>query len=384
MAPSLASKFAPLGQLRFEGSWPMAVAFVGERRVAAGNREGQIYVWELPEQWSDDAPPAPVRRLDGHQNGISRLVALPDGRHLASASLDRTIRIWDLDAPSAGQADVVLDAETRKKSSNRNRQTEVAPGVTVELQQESAVLKGHGDWVQALGISRDGTRLISGDDTCLTIVWDLQTRQPVTQWQGHPGNWVVSAALSPDGKTAFTAEHAFKRGDFDRPPAQARFWDLETGEVVLDVLAVQFPKVKIRDSSYDYASTWSKFVGHGFVAADYSPDSKLLAVGQGGEIGTGKVHLIEVATGKVQRTVAEHRYGVCDAKFSADGKHLLSVGRDTTLQICRVEDGKEIARLHEPRGGQFKDWLSAVAISPDQQWLAATDIAGMVHIWRGE
>jgi hypothetical protein len=37
--------------------------------------------------------------------------------------------------------------------------------------------------------------------------------------------------------------------------------------------------------------------------------------------------------------------------------------------------------LGSPRGGQFKDWLSAVALSPDGRFLAATDIAGLVHVW---
>jgi WD40 repeat protein len=56
-------------------------------------------------------------------------------------------------------------------------------------------------------------------------------------------------------------------------------------------------------------------------------------------------------------------------------------GRDTTVRICRVEDGAEVAALGSPRGGQSKDWLTAVDISPDQSRIAATDIAGLVHIW---
>lgn len=71
---------------------------------------------------------------------------------------------------------------------------------------------------------------------------------------------------------------------------------------------------------------------------------------------------------------------MCDLTFSADGTHLVTVGRDTMVQITKVDDGKEVAKLHESRGGQFKDWLSAVAISPDQSRIAATDIAGMVHV----
>ena len=71
-----------------------------------------------------------------------------------------------------------------------------------------------------------------------------------------------------------------------------------------------------------------------------------------------------------------------DLTFSSDGEHVLSGGRDTTVRICKVADGKEVLVLGKPRGGQFKDWMSAVAVSPDQQFVAATDIAGLVHVWR--
>jgi hypothetical protein len=41
-----------------------------------------------------------------------------------------------------------------------------------------------------------------------------------------------------------------------------------------------------------------------------------------------------------------------------------------------------VAQLGKPRGGQFKDWFHAVALSPDQQWWAAADISGRVFVWK--
>ena len=93
------------------------------------------------------------------------------------------------------------------------------------------------------------------------------------------------------------------------------------------------------------------------------------------------MHLLDAATGKLVRDVSGHQNGVTDVLFSADGKYVISVGRDTCVRICQVADGKEVAVLGTPRGGQFKDWFSAVALSPDQRTVAAADIAGMVQVW---
>ncbi len=378
--------FQPIWQLPFEGSWPTCVAIVGTRWLAAGNQDGELLVWELPQADQPEPPISPpVRKLIGHTNGISRLVALADGHTLVSASLDHSIRHWNLDAPATGSpVDVILDRDTRRREAKRTRDDSLltAPGVSLPTQSATTTWDGHTDWIQALGISRDGRQIISGDDRGAVRVWDIARGEPVATWQGHPGNWIVSAVLDPEANRAFVGEYCHPRGSFDRPPAQARIYDVDAAEVAVDVLAVQFPDVKKRDNSYEYSSKWSKFVGRGFVAAAFSPHGRQVAVGQGGEIGSGKVHLLDAATGEVQRTVADHRYGVTDLLYSPDGKYLLSAGRDTTVQITQLESGEEAARLHEPRGGQFKDWLSAIALSAEGRWLAAADIAGMVHLWR--
>jgi len=397
---------AAVYQLAFDDNWPTSVAFLGSsRRIAAGNRNGDILIWHLPENppnnkddgknkgssKKDDAPPdvPPVRMLVGHTNGITHLRATPDGHTLISSSLDHSVRLWNPDAAPTGTGDIILDRSKRERRARRKSDAErkkilEAPGTQVETVSEQHVLQGHDNWVKALGISRDGKRLISGDDDCLSIVWNLADRKPIAQWHGYDRVWVRSSALSPDGKIAFTAEYAGNRSSFDRPAAQARLWNAETGKLRLDLLKVWTPKIKDEDriDSYGYARAWGKLMKRGLVAADFSPDGKLLALGQGGETNTGKVHLVEVTSGKILRTVSGHRYGVCDVKFSADGKYVLSSGRDTTVRICRTDDGKEVAELGKSRGGQFKDWLNALSVSPDEQYVAAADIAGIVHVWK--
>ena len=384
-------------QLSFDGGdWPTSVAFLGSsRKLAAGNRTGQIIVWDLPETPPDsreeDTPPdfAPVLRLDGHTNAITGLISTNDGRTLISSSLDRTFRIWDPNGETSGIDEVTLDSKARERRARRKPAAEKkaileAPGATVEVLECQHALEGHTEWINALGISADEKRLISGDDACQSIVWNLETREQISSWHGHDRVWVSATALTPDGSTAFVGEYAGRRSSFDVPAAQARLWDVDIGKTKLDLLKVWTPEVKDEDrvDSYGYGRTWGKLMKRGLVCATFSPDGKLLAVGQGGETDKGQVHLIDVESGKIERTVSGHQSGACDVKFSADGKLVLSTGRDTVVRVCQVADGKEVATLGKERGGQFKDWFHAVAISPDQQYVSAADIAGIVHVWK--
>jgi WD40 repeat protein len=235
-----------------------------------------------------------------------------------------------------------------------------------------------------LGVSSNGERLVSGDDSGLSMVWDLGSRKEISRWEGSNGVWVRSAAISPDGDIAFTCEYADRRSNFDAPAAQVRLWNADDGSEKFDLLKAWTPDVKDehRVDSYSYWKAWEKFLKRGLICAEFSPDGKWLAAGQAGFADKGEVLLVNVETGEIVRRISEHRAGVCDVKFSADGKYVLSCGRDTTVRICQLSDGEEVASLGKPRGGQFKDWLHAIAISPDQRLVAAADIAGMVQVWQ--
>lgn len=404
-----------------DGAWPTAVAlFDGGKKLAAADRTGAIHLWDIAGDPPAPDPKAkkegdagtlggdrpPYRTLVGHTNAVTRLVALPDGKTLVSAGLDRTVRLWDTQAASVGHVDVIVDAERRKreakKSGKKEGDAKPAPGIKLETIKPLATFEEHAEWINALNISRDGKRIISGDDAARVIVWDVATKKSIAKWTGRPGGWITSAALDAAGKLAFVGEYCSSRGDFDRPPPEARLFDVEeagkhptaatgapiapgvtaSAPVKLDILALQTPQVKKRDNSYEYFSAWGKFVARGFVAADFSPDGSLVALAQGGETDTGKIHLIETATGKLTKSVSGHQYGATDVFFDKDGEHVLSAGRDTVVRIVAVKDGKEVAALGKPRGGQFKDWITAIALSPDQKTLATADMAGVVHVWR--
>jgi WD40 repeat protein len=347
--------------LPWDAHWVTAVTFLGPtRRIAAGNNLGQIMLWDLPEKAGDPIP-SPCRRLDGHTNVITRLLSTPDGRYLISASYDHTIRIWDMQAPTKGSEEIVLNAHAISEAEARKSNgAKVPPPVAakVELQQADKVLDVHKDWIVGLSLSADGNVMISGDDQGNVVVWDRPAAKEIRRWKVK--GWVFGMALSPDAQLALIAERfplVFTPSDHH---SGVKIWDATTGQMKKDLTA-------------DY----KMYVG----SAAFSPDGKLLALAQGNE-GNGKLFLLESDTGKKLREFPGHNPGGAhDVHFSADGKFLISCGRDTAIRVWNVADGKQVAEIGKPRGGQFKDIWHALSQSGDGLWLSAADMAGQVVVY---
>jgi WD40 repeat protein len=393
-----------LYQLTFQGSWPTAVTFLGsERKLVGGNQNGDLYYWKLPENVSDEGAKEPAEKkenagkdtakaadctpavkLVGHTNTISKLVYSQAQDSLLSASYDRSVRLWSCDQETKTTTEAILDKDSRQQEFKKTKKDEVLkkPGIQLRTLDSVATLSEHHDWIHTLALQADGRQAISGDASSEVIVWDLENRKLQRRWKGHPWNWIIAAAMTADGKQAAISEYRYKRDDFDIPSAALKIWNTETSSETLDLLQVQFPKLKPSDTSYGGSQLWRKFIAHGLVALTFSPDGTLLAAAQGGETDTGKIHLLDTTNGKLIRTISGHQNGATDVQFSADGKRIFSAGRDTCVRITRVEDGKELAILGAPRGGQFKDWISAIAIAPGENFIAAADIAGQINIWQ--
>ena len=103
----------------------------------------------------------PYTSLEGHTDSISRIVFSPDGRTLASASGDRTIRLWD-----------------------------VATGT------HQHILSGHESWIPSITFSHNGLALASADSNGKIRLWNVTTGQYRVTLEGHNSS-VRSVAFSP-------------------------------------------------------------------------------------------------------------------------------------------------------------------------------------------
>ncbi len=347
--------------LPWDADWVTTVCFTNtSRRLVAGNNLGQMLLWELPET-PGGAAPLPIRQLQGHTNSLTRLLRTPDGKSLISASFDHTIRFWDVNTATTGTATIQLNETTRAEAKRRRSSKIPEPiSATVAVQPSARVFAGHQDWILGLSLSASGKVLLSGDDAGVVIVWDVESGKELRRWK--LAGWAYGLALSPDGKQALIAERVPLVFDSGRQAA-VHLWDVTTGKVQHDLSKL--------------------FAKHHMATSAYSPDGVVVALGRGGELdgNNGKITFIDPKTGKQLRELTPgHLYGATDVVFHPDGKHLASAGRDTVVRIWN-RDGKLLKELGKPRGGQFKDWIHAIAFSPEGNWLAAADMAGSVQVW---
>ncbi|HYW20578.1 MAG TPA: DnaJ domain-containing protein [Nodularia sp. (in: cyanobacteria)] len=125
------------------------------------------------------------RTLNGHTDKVSAVAITPDSQILVSSSKDKTIRVWDL--------------ETGK---------------------ERCVLTQHSA-VETVIISPDGETLISGSNDSTIKLWNLQTGELRCILTGHT-TAVVSLAIHPEGKSLASSSS----------DGVIQLWNLQTGEVI--------------------------------------------------------------------------------------------------------------------------------------------------------
>jgi eukaryotic-like serine/threonine-protein kinase len=182
-----------------------------------------------------------------------------------------------------------------------------------------------------------------------------------------PGEFVSSAAFSPDGKAVLIGISSGWRGNGNRS-GEARLWDTSTGAPKGDVL------------SHDGA----------VYAVTFSPDGKMALTGGGDCTDRDvEVRLWDVSTGKLIRFIKHLAYpnfahvnplGMTDpdfvhVSFSPNGRTLMTEAGQA-IWLNDTTSGKEVAipKTHH-------DAINAVAFSPDGKMIAAASRDRTARVW---
>ncbi|UNU23620.1 WD40 repeat domain-containing protein [Microcoleus vaginatus] len=310
------------------------------KTLASGSLDKTIKLWNL-------ATGREIRTLKGHSSEVYSVSFSPDGKTLASGSWDKTIKLWNLTTEreictlkghSSDVVSVSFSPDGKTLASGSEDKTiklwNLATG------REIRTLKGHSSEVYSVSFSPDGKTLASGSWDKTIKLWNLATGREIRTLKGY-SSYVVSVSFSPDGKTLAS-------GSLDKT---IKLWNLATGREIRTLKG---------HSSY-------------VVSVSFSPDGKTLASGSD----DNTIKLWKLATGREIRTLKGHSSYVMSVSFSPDGKTLASGSLDKTIKLWNLATGREIRTLK----GHSSDVMS-VSFSPDGKTLASGSLDNTIKLWK--
>jgi WD40 repeat protein/serine/threonine protein kinase/Flp pilus assembly protein TadD len=321
-----------------EGNYTRGVAFSPDGRFLATTAATQVKVWDLasgPQEYRS-LHPLPTDRVGG-------VAFAADGRRLASASRDRTVRLW-----------------------------EAATGRQIRI------LTGHRDEVRCVAFGAADKLLASGSYDGTVKLWDPDTGEVRHTLTGYKGR-IESVAISPDGRWVAAVG--------DGPTVSV--WDATSGQKIQTLtghgIAFSPDSRRLASAGGDRTvklwdtETWQELrtlegFKQGVFTMAFSPDGSLLATAEGhGEDG---VKLWNPVSGDLTRTLEGLWGNIYSVAFSPDGRRLAAAGQDGKVKIWDTASGQEVLTL---KG--HTNFIYSIAFSPDGRWLASAGADPAIRLW---
>jgi len=296
-----------------------------------------------------------------HATRVTAVTWSPDSTRIASASYDKTVRIWNVSTGDnlftyRGHSDRVLSVAwspdgKRIASASTDRTVQVWDAATGNRIFTHA---GHTSrQVNAVAWSPDGKLIVSAGDDNTVQIWDVATGNRIVTYRDHT-DCVTAVAWSPDGKRIAS-------GSNDRT---VRVWDpgKDTKQNIFTYLL----------SPYRGNYLYQRHKGR-INAVTWSSDSRRVASASADRT----VHVWDATTGRDVLISAKRSSAVNAVVLSPDGKRVASGSNDKTVQIWNTLDGSHILTYRDHLG-----YVTALAWSPDGTRIASASVDRSVRVWK--
>jgi WD40 repeat protein len=333
------------------------IAFaLSDRVIISISNDNRIICWSVAptERW---IPRGKVMQGEKHSARMTKLAVSPDGKSVATFSVDRSIRLWSAERiESAG----------------------------VPMIGNSGALSG--------AFSVDGAKIVAGYENGEVIVWDVATQTPIHRLPSDEKR-VHNVTLSPDGKIIASGN------------ARLCLWDIDTGTLLCPPLAGYTSSVgrlafnrqgnRLVSGSIDHiVRVWdirrngaevnvsgyalnghTRYINDIFV----SPDGRwVTSASDDGTIRVWDTDLRDASD--INEPLDFTHDEVRHLAFSRDGRRLASAGTEGTLQLWDATTGRKIGnQLQSGRGH-----INKLLFSWHNKLWASGHVSGDVCLWQSE
>jgi len=246
--------------------------------LATASQDRSVRLWSVTENGLQ-----PLYTLPIHSNGVSNITFSEDGKHLIAGDRFGQIRIWDISPGGAREQFTYFNRAPFFSLANNPARDQFA----------AAGLDG---WLQ---------------------IWPATGHEPLASWPAHEGS-AYHVAYRPDGRQLATSG----------ADNQTTVWEVESGS----------PLFSVNGHGEGFAGD----IFANLQAIAYSPDGRLLATGGA----DGRVKLWDTADGTeiilaqpIHYPSAGETVPILDIAFTADGKHLLVGGDSSEVGIYATDSG---------------------------------------------
>jgi len=324
------------------------LAGAGERFVLAPDgktivtNDGALQRWDI----ATGKALYPDRSEDGHRGEVLATVASRDGKRLASASRDGTVRLWDL---------------------NTGQPVHTLPGH--EAQRPLPLHRWSSAGVTALAMTPDGRWILSAGSEARLRLWDAAAGKEIRALElpladrGVAERLIHHVHISPDGSKGFALFAPSGGFSFGGEPGpdftpQLGTWDLATGKLVK---TIRMPQINRHACSFSADGRTLLLSG---LLVDVSTGEKLAALESGPASGFGGEPMALSHDGAI---IA----GMVSKKSKYNG--IDTIGPDG-VRVWETATGKTVAHV------KTTSWVGQLAFHPNNRYLVTNDL-DHVQIW---